>query len=776
MSSLETILEKLKIKEGAIVLLISYGGFGTFLPNVIKSASSLNGISTFETLTWFGIAYFLLPAFLFLVYWNFKGFQDLIRERLSVSQESASFQNQISQWQYFFLGAKIAPVVFLFVDKYFFYDWSLITITIYLIIGVLEYFILSKKIDRLFSFSDDSMDPLSKIKIDLLKYSALISFLNLGLGIGLLYFSEPWFLYRSYMILILWVFSLGYAILIGGIYLYSVRGLTTEFASPRFIISPLLFLFALIYLLPHVNRKIFPSRILECWSCSPIVLDTWLLLGLMGFLFLLFLIVESVFSIRGPSRVIWFGVFLYVCIPYVTNSLVENENSNYFQKRVNAANEITNKKLIPQFSTNKGEITDTDRLLLRFADRNNHFLRVHGSWRALKPDYDSLTMGLDSFATNSLFENGVESHTVINNFNRFTFIRDFYYNKYPRQFENDQDLKEISTDQINDFYSGLYTHLKDNVFPNTIIPLSQDQSLKDISGFYTHPLNYYSYVVDHYGKQIKITDRIIHNLKYLDYINKIEKPENRDSPTSILPTGASIRRKEELNEDIQKDFVQLVEFMGTPDSFDRISPMDDPPVKSFEYFKTIKQEQFNDRIKSAQIIYQSYLYDYQRIGVFLFLILLVCFGFIWYHIHSDFIQAKSHVLDSKGKGRYDFIGIAFFVVTALLLPLVREIKAENIDPQKKFWMLNLSNWYSPGIVFPEISDPKSVDEEKKDATTQFENSTLYYNDILVELKSYNDSILNAKLDLAIKGLDELKNKGVKVDNSALNELALLLKR
>jgi hypothetical protein len=162
--------------------------------------------------------------------------------------------------------------------------------------------------------------------------------------------------------------------------------------------------------------------------------------------------------------------------------------------------------------------------------------------------------------------------------------------------------------------------------------------------------------------------------------------------------------------------------------------------KTFEYFRDMKQEQFFDRIRSAQVIYQSYLYDYQRIGVFLFLLQLVVLGFTWYRINQDFVPHNKESLqpeqssNTKAEAKSDekspkaedhAVAVAFIVVLALLFPLMREIKAQNIDPQKKFWMLNLSNWYAPGFVFPDLPPVKGIEEEKKNepvSNSQFDNS------------------------------------------------------
>jgi hypothetical protein len=80
---LDKIWGKSRLKDTLIAGLISYAGFGTFFPKLVNGFASLNGTSDFETLTWFGMGYFLLPAFLFLAHWNGYEFRKVIADKLN---------------------------------------------------------------------------------------------------------------------------------------------------------------------------------------------------------------------------------------------------------------------------------------------------------------------------------------------------------------------------------------------------------------------------------------------------------------------------------------------------------------------------------------------------------------------------------------------------------------------------------------------------------------------------------------------------------------------
>ncbi|MCU0399590.1 MAG: hypothetical protein MUE75_01070 [Algoriphagus sp.] len=769
-----------RIKDTLIAGLISYAGFGTFFPKLVNGFASLNGTSDFETLTWFGMGYFLLPAFLFLAYWNGYEFRNVIADKLKPDNPIPSIGLDAT---ILFVIVKLIPVYLFFVDPYLLYNASYVWVVIYATIGVFEFLVYCNNlkvgiIKQVTSFEVEE----KRIFAEMLQYGLLISFLNLFLGIGMLYFVEPWYLYRDDMIVWLCLALLVYAGLVYVIYL--VFSYKYHIQRPRniFNIFPLFLFVLLIYVLPHVNRSFFPCVLGGCKGYQKDML-------FLGCVFILILLIKNViefliakkekvkfevFSNLTVWKIFYILVFLFVLasVPYLLKEPLENTSRNYFEKRVKAANEITDKKLIPMIHTEKGNLSENDRDLFRFVHRNNHFLRLYWDWNNWQVN-DTVKSEGGVLCEEVLYDIPKGNMKKLSsNFHAFTSARNFYYGQYDKGKWESRDPKSI-----NEFYSDLFIHLKFTVFPNTIIPLANDSSLKDISNFYTHPLNYYSYVVNHYSRQVSKVDSVIHNLKYIEYLNRIDSTQ--DGRTRILGKGTNALRKAELVEDVQHILKGITEFMYQNSELSDSDILTSPPVKGFEYFKNMKQEEFFDRIRSAQVIYQSYLYDYQRIGVFLFLLQLVVLGFTWYRIKQDFVPPKkessqheqtSNIIpeakseEKTQKAEDHAVAVAFIVVLALLFPLMREIKAQNIDPQKKFWMLNLSNWYMPGFVLPELppleklEEEKKKEEEKTESYPQFENFTLYYNDVRLDSNSYHDSLTKIKLDKAIKVLEELREK------------------
>lgn len=779
-----------RIKDTLIAGLISYAGFGTFFPKLVNGFASLNGTSDFETLTWFGMGYFLLPAFLFLAYWNGHEFRKVIADKLNWKNEIPAIGLDTA---IFFLILKLVPVYLFFVDPYLLYKASYLWVVIYAGIGIFEFLVYCNNlkvgiIKQVTSFEVEE----KRVFAEMLLYGMLISFLNLFLGIGMLYFVEPWYLYRDDMIVWLCLALLVYAGLVYVIYLVFSYKYHIQRARNIFNIFPLFLFVLLIYVLPHVNRSFFPCVLGDCKGYQKDML-------FLGCIFMLIPLIKNVieFLIAKKEKVkfevlshitawkiFYFIVFLFLfcSIPYLLKEPLENTSRNYFEKRVKASNEITDKKLIPRIKTIDGKLSENDRDLFRFVHRNNHFLRLYWDWNSFPAKTDSSPLPkIDSKKVLSSFSDA-DLTFLDSNFYKFTSARNFYYGTYGKDKPAYGDSKSI-----NDFYSDLFKHLTDSVFQNTIIPLANDSSLKNISNFYTHPLNYYSYVVNHYSRQVSKVDSIIHKLKYIEYLNRIDSTQ--DGRTRILGKGTNARRKAELVADVQHTLKGITEFMYQNSELSDSDILTSPPVKGFEYFKNMKQEEFFDRIRSAQVIYQSYLFDYQRIGVFLFLLQLVVLGFTWYRINQDFVppkkessqpeQTSNTIPEAKSeektqKAEDHAVAVAFIVVLALLFPLMREIKAQNIDPQKKFWMLNLSNWYMPGFVLPELPPLEKLEEEKKkeDEKTgsypQFENSTLYFND--VRLDSNYESLINDKLKETNDIVKELRDKGVKVDAQVINDI------
>lgn len=163
-----------------------------------------------------------------------------------------------------------------------------------------------------------------------------------------------------------------------------------------------------------------------------------------------------------------------------------------------------------------------------------------------------------------------------------------------------------------------------------------------------------------------------------------------------------------------------------------------------------KKRQYQERYKEAQIIYQTYLWEVQVSGVFIYLIFTLGLGVILFFIRQLSLNTKRDLKLTK-----DFrnevgveLGVVLVVSLLLLIPLLRAIKPENIDPEKPYWMMTLKNWYTPGNTdtkfFP-IDFERTEKEEGRieSRLLQMDNEIDYsesLNLILAQLKTANEQL------------------------------------
>lgn len=788
--TLESLISENKIKETAIGLLLSYGGFSAFLPNLLKSVSTVNGTTTFDALTWFAILYFLLPCFIFLTYWSFHGSKRKYPDYQDGKSIDLTSKSHRCEWIFF--GLRLLPFLLFFFNRFFFHSgfFRESSLTIFSIwftaIGLVEFWFFGKRACKKLK----GIVFLNDRTISVLKQGAIVSLLNPVLGIGFLYLSEPWFLYKDYMILILWAVISVYVLFVYWIFELIVRTEKLEFNSLNFVFVPYLIALGLVYLMPHVNRSMGIFSAGKFFSQT--FIDFFCLIGVLVFAFLVFSLI-SYKAPRRPKQITefllakasktpvphWILIIVFLSLPFLFNSFIEHENRTYFGRRINATEKISNKKLIPSLKNENDGFDTTQIQLLKFVHRNNHFIRSHGNWENTnksgnvaitelfdlsKPEtfnllFDSLAQMIFDISIDQSESNKHDSSAIVkmidSKLGKLVRLREFYYEKYDTIYRNKETLDTIGQQKVNEFYSSLFIHLKNSVFQNTIIPLSGIDSLRPISRYYLHPLNYYSHVVTHYEEQLELVQGIHTKIRHIASLDKFKKQANG---SQIYDPNALSFKMKELIESVNKKLPEIIEIKGSgfllKDNSDKDNLNFETIEKSFKAFLTYKENQKNERIKNAQVIYQSYLYDYQRIGIFLFLLQLTIFGSLYYTNRVDEKTKKSDL---------DSALIALITVAAMLLPLLKVIEAENIDPRKKYWMLNLANWYSPALVFPEPPPLKEEEQAKsKNGAFQIDSSTFF----IVNQRGEMETVDLGKVESSLESiLTELGN----IDSTLKNQ-------
>ncbi len=173
------------------------------------------------------------------------------------------------------------------------------------------------------------------------------------------------------------------------------------------------------------------------------------------------------------------------------------------------------------------------------------------------------------------------------------------------------------------------------------------------------------------------------------------------------------------------------------------------------FFESLKSLQYIERYKRAQIIFSGYLADSQRIGlyvlVFSFISLLLLY---WVHLkipRDDWGVERTQDGSSKPFDELPggFLNISIAIILVLTLHVARPIKAEHINPEKPYWMMDLDNWYEPTRVESILGK-----EDKVNKVINYykgvESKPADLSEILKALKEGNTNI--------VKELDSIKKK------------------
>lgn len=234
-------------------------------------------------------------------------------------------------------------------------------------------------------------------------------------------------------------------------------------------------------------------------------------------------------------------------------------------------------------------------------------------------------------------------------------------------------------------------------------------------------------------------------------IDKFQKPNN-----DVLNRKIKMRH-DTLSDKLKK----IIEFHDNYNelTIDLINNRDliEEWVNFFQNFHQHKIVQYNIRFERAQIMYQSYLIDLQRTGLYLFLVQLMALIFL--AVLNFYDNRNLNIRYSKKYANYDnhlaqdspiySLTVAIFIAFILLLPLARPIRPDNINPEEPFWMMHITNWYTPRLVknvlnpneperpesYTNIEQLNLDTEPMKDMLNQLEKISTSIDDILEKMES-----------------------------------------
>ncbi len=167
-----------------------------------------------------------------------------------------------------------------------------------------------------------------------------------------------------------------------------------------------------------------------------------------------------------------------------------------------------------------------------------------------------------------------------------------------------------------------------------------------------------------------------------------------------------------------------------------------------KHFHQLKRLQYNERFKNAQVIFQTYLSDVQRVGVYLFMVLIFILSVSLYFNGRDLKEVQNRTgeknlpIDIPSHS----LVVALLSIIILVIPLTSPIRAENINPEKPYWMMNVKNWFTPklieSVVEPSKKEEPMILKESKASEVFVDLSGV--EKLLEDIKQSNDGV-NEKL-------------------------------
>jgi hypothetical protein len=674
-------------RDTTLGIALSAGGLGTLLPNMLHGFSEIRDLDTFESLSIFSVSYFVLPIIIITSYWFTRGYRLYIMEKLSGPmvkdlEEWLATHRADEHWTMAKLGIGVGlklmlVVVFLFspdsLDRW-------IIVIGYFVIVILEIAVIDRRtgeiVDALAEKHKAQKDMLNAIRGGSLHFSFLIFFLDLSIGLCMIIFQKPWIVYKD-------EFYVSHALVIiayAAIYVAWCfwLGRKTPLSHWR-IIGVLIPIVLSALCIPAVNLSGFDkiSIVTMIVSCGAIL----------AFAYWSFYKKNNGYWKFAAYTVIVFGAaFAFVRYPVWYG--FERLNKTYFENRIRAAESFSDKELFPLFAL-------ADSLMPTDKEFKNNIMRTVSEVETINESVESLPVEKQSTLKIEL----TSLHSVAYPELRKKYnVRDIYFGEYKdKRWDTARYYRQAG---LNIFYGGVNQHVEANVFKRFFLPadtLLLRDTIPSLKNYY-HPLDYFALSLRRYitaKDSAKTMLRICTRLQTLQQL--------RDSKPASATDEIFQATQQQSMSDLKHHYAAntelapLIESLDTVDNSAEYKKLRDFH-NDFLYFREIK---YAERYQKAQVVYRSYLTDSQRIGVYVFVSTLVIIVLCaiygardnrYFAIKtSDGAEKPTLPTDASGKAFY----IQALVVFILILPLLKPIKPQNIDPEKPYWMMSIQNWYAP---------------------------------------------------------------------------------
>lgn len=678
-------------------LIIGWGGFSAIIPNALEGLSDIVELGSFRALRVFSITYFLLPIFLFLIYWQLRGSKltakYLCKEKAIYSRGHLTIT---------IVGALLTllPVI-LFINDQFFLGyinekilWGILSIKSY---HLLVLYTILACTHHLYS------------SIYLIKYqrekgndatfesiSFLVSSLFLVFGVGVVSLIEPWVMYMGSInawILVCTVIFLLFALVQ---YLFIDKQDRQISFFKRFAFSSFLVLFIM---------SCYPNFNLE--SKSYVFVYAIYAVILFGAPF-----VRS--RLKGDDNtdlksMLFFGgelmvlvvVFSFIQLNFVSVILSET-NKAYFNTRLQAADHVSKEKLFPLFHLGEKNESLVDGLTSeeygafsrKIFDNNHKLVNFLKKRSQDSTDLHFKTASGDTIWLTELSRNHWNS----------TSVRSFFYREYLKQSKNSNTAALVNDrDKLGEFYAQQYRFIED-VIINKYLKKSKDLNIDSIE-YYFHPINYYTKTLKHYRNQQSAASSLLalrNEYGWVDSLATATGSENFKIKKGHIKKKIlkGLCKIPELNSAPFIDSIEVVENKVAVTYYPGVEMLLGTLKSSkkglLPYVLYLKSQQYVERFERAQHIFKAYLQDAQRLGLFILLAVLTFILLMYWILHRPgYEKEEKHEVDDLPGG---YLNISILIFVILFVHMARPIKAENINPEQPHWMMNLDNWYQKDAI------------------------------------------------------------------------------
>lgn len=747
-------------RDSLLGVLISTGLLSTLVPNSIEAVGKVQDLNSFLTLNLFSVIYFVFPILVFTSYWLFRGERMFFVEKFNKIEFEHNRVHELKQevdgkipeddlsWvKTLLFVAKVVPLAVFIYNEEAFAGWGewIYTVTLYYFALAVAQNSYCVKTNRIWLF--DQALGLGEKRVRSFQYwsycvNALVFFLDIIIGIALVMFSRPWIFYSNtfyqWIALIIVIYALGSLI-------YSF----VSFRTQRLRLED----YAVAVLLASAGVSIPSVNLHNHETVSWIAFVGFVVVGALWVLSKEPDTGQRVAKIR-PRKLL--GIMIPAVMTLIGAAMFNlwmisgNKYSNlaYMTKRLEASQQLSTNEYYPL----SNDTTISLDLSLEIHKGNIIPVRLRNSltWSG-HPD----TVNLRS----KFFPKYVHEYAIARKDVQMPAAISLATKYFRRQ------------KLIDDFYDSIYHMAEDSIKPSSLHSRYASPKYAVVRS-YAHPLDYMGARLKRLKNNKEDANDMIgltEELLRISLMRKARAESNRDSSHWASPSLTTEEQKVTANRlnELKKASPELAD-----DETYQINGADSAfharLVRFHKLYYEFCELKYIEAYKGAQKVYRSYLVDTQRIGVWVFFVTLLVLALatflnnrarqIFQDVNRDNENTEHRPLDSPRNALF-IQTVAIFI---LLVPLLKPIEPEHIDPEKTYWMISLQSWHTPSFI-------KAITDQDEENHTYVPGRTLVITQPL-DFTELSNSLnqLSSGISNSVAELDSIQKELMRMRMDAKN--------